>query len=92
MLLMLLNPVPLSSCNPWGSSTLWSWKNGSLNRDYGEGPSELIFGDLLTLLLSTKAEQNALAVCAFHYSLSFPGHPHAMLPLVLDLQDFSVAS
>lgn len=90
-LMMLLNPVPLSSCNPWGSYKPWgcsSWNNGSQKMVDGEGPSELILG---TLLLSSKAEQSTLALCVLHYSLSLPGHPHAMLPLAMDLQDLSGA-
>lgn len=54
-------------------------------------PLQKVFWGALTLLLASKAEQSSWALCALHYSSNLPGHPHAMLPLGMDLQDLSMA-
>lgn len=54
-------------------------------------PLQKVFWGALTLLLASKAEQSSWALCALHYSSKLPGHPHAMLPLGMDLQDLSMA-
>lgn len=54
-------------------------------------PLQKVFWGALTLLLASKAEQSSRALWALHYPSNLSGHPHAMPPLGMDLQDLSKA-